>query len=238
MKAEKRSLKGHGGDKKNTSDGLKPRLSLEKALRDANHTHTNIYSSPLLVSSHSACGLSWGRRWGGREKWGRRRHNLSNTTSHSGTRKLVSASLGSLPRPKVLPECRVSLTPSTTVPQSTSGCSQLNLVPTKSHPHRRPKDKGQPPPSSSPQEPQTSAQSSQVYPAQQACLTARAQLLHPPQLLMPGAGLSGGGEQFRWRPRGQGAQTRRRKELGLWSQQKGIHTLTPLMNWLCDPQQA
>lgn len=54
-----------------------------------NHTHTNIYSSPWMVSSHSACGLSWGRRWGEREKWGRRWHNLPNTTSHSGTRKLV-----------------------------------------------------------------------------------------------------------------------------------------------------
>lgn len=90
-----------------------------------NHTHTNIYSSPWMVSSHSAFGLSWGRRW----------HNLPNTTSHSGTRKLVSVSLGSLPRSKVLPEYRVSVTPSTTVPQSTSGCSQLRTWCPPSHTH-------------------------------------------------------------------------------------------------------
>lgn len=104
-----------------------------------NHTHTNIYSSPLMVSSHSACGLSWGRRWGEQEKWGRRWHNLPNTTSHSGTRKLVSVSLGSQPRSKVLPECRVSVSPSIHFWM----LSAVNLVPTKSHPHRRPKDRGQ-----------------------------------------------------------------------------------------------
>ena len=132
-----------------------------------NHTHTNIYSSPWMVSSHSACGLSWGRRWGEREKWGRRWHNLPNTTSHSGTRKLV---------------CQPGEPAKIKGPARTQGLcytqhhrasahfwmlSTANLVPTKSHPHRRPKDRGQPLPSSSPQEPQTSAQPSQVYPAQQ-----------------------------------------------------------------------
>lgn len=208
MKAEKCSLKGNGGDKKNTSDGLKPQLSLEKALRDANHTHTNIYSSPLLVSSHSACGLSWGRRWGGREKWGRRRHNLPNTTSRSGTRKLSLSAWGACRDQRSCQNAGSLLPPAP--PCLSPLLDGANLVPTKSHSHRRPKDRGQPLPSSSPQEPQTSAQSSQVYPAQQACLTAQAQLLHPPRrLLMPGAGLSAGGGQFRRRPRGQGALIRR-----------------------------
>ena len=104
-----------------------------------NHIYTNIYSSPLMVSSHSACGLSWGRRWGEQEKRGRRWHNLPNTTSHSGTGKLVSVSLGSQPRSKVLPECRVSVSPSIHFWM----LSAVNLVPTKLHPHRRPKDRGQ-----------------------------------------------------------------------------------------------
>lgn len=44
VKAEKCSLKGSGGDKKNKSDGLKPQLPLEKALRDAKpYTHQHLF---------------------------------------------------------------------------------------------------------------------------------------------------------------------------------------------------
>lgn len=168
-----------------------------------------------------------------------RRHNLPNTTSRSGTRKLSLSAWGACR------DQRSCQNAGSLLPQHHRASSPLldgaNLSAHQVTPTQKAQGQRTACASSSPQEPPDVCPIVAGLPSS-AGLSDSPKPSFSPTTTVAHAQVLGSvlvrSLQFRQRPEDREKQTRRRKELGLWSQQKGDSPLTPLMNWLCDPQQA